>query len=504
MEQKLAIIDLGSNSIRMIVMQIFPDGSYKMVDHLKEMVRLSEGMGEENTLKSNAMERTIRTLELYKRVLDIHKVDTIYALATAAVRNAKNKDVFLNKVIKETGLNFEVISGEQEAYYDYLGVINTLEVDDCLLLDTGGGSSEIVHIVNRRPVNKISIPCGAVNLYERFCAKDDWNEEKIKSLEDYLEGEIGRIGWLKGLEGLPIVGLGGSIRTLAKVFKRKEKINFEGLHNLEISSAELSELFERLIKSSVDERREMNGIGKDRADIIISGMLPLKILMEKSGSQKLIVSGNGLREGVFFMHYLKSLNEGEYFSDILTASVENILKNYDCNREHCQLVEKLVLQMYDQLREVHKFPESSRRLLSTAALLHDIGTYVDYYNHHQHGFYLVLNSRLYGISNREIVMCAYLVAMHRNEDFKRDYREFAGLINKNDYELVKKLSVFIKIAEELDRTEIGVVQGIELKIENKQVKMTLRTSKTAELEKNIAMRSSKAFEKAFNKKLILK
>ena len=504
MEQKLAIIDLGSNSVRMIVMQVFSNGSYKMVDHLKEMVRLSEGMGEDNILKNNAIERTVHVLKLYKRVLDIHNVDVTYALATAAVRNAENKDMFLNKVFKETGLNFEVISGEKEAYYDYLGVINTLDVDNCLLLDTGGGSSEIVHIVNRKPVKRISIPWGAVNLYERFCVQDDWNEEKVKSLEDFLKKELDRIDWLKGLKELPIVGLGGSIRALAKMYKKKEKINFEGLHNLEISSDELLVLFERLRKSSVDERREMGGIGKDRADIIISGMLPLRILAEITKSNKLIVSGNGLREGVFFMHYLKSRNEGEYISDILTASIDNILKNYDCNNEHCHLVEKLSLQMFDQLRDVHKMPESARKLLSTAALLHDIGTYVDYYNHHQHGFYLTLNSRLYGISNREIVMCAYLVAMHRDEDFKRDYREFTGLIKKSDYELVKKLSVFIKIAEELDRTEIGVVQGIKLDIESTQVKMTLITTKTAEFEKNVAMKSAKTFEKAFSKRLTIK
>lgn len=504
MEQKIAIIDLGSNSVRMLVMRIYSDGSYKMVDHLKEMVRLSEGMGEDNVLKPAAIERTIYALKLFKRVLDVHKADCLYPLATAAVRNAKNKDAFLKKVEKETTIKFEVISGEQEAFYDYLGVINTLKVEDCIMLDTGGGSSEIVHIADRKPVNRISIPFGAVNLYERFCLKGDWNTERISSTEEFLLNEIGKIQWLKNIKGLPIVGLGGSIRTLAKMYKKKERINFEGLHNMEITSDELNALFASLSRSNLAERREISGIGKERADIIISGTLPLKILMELTKSKKLIVSGNGLREGVFYMHFLKSHGGGEYLKDVLTASVDNILKNYDSNEAHCLLVEKLALQMYDQLKEVHGFPSYTRRLLSTAALLHDIGTYVDYYNHHQHGFYLTLNSKLYGLSNREIVMCAYLVAMHRNEDFRKDYKGFTGLINKTDYNIVKRLAVFIKISEELDRTEVGIVQGIDIKVETKHVLMKLRTTQTAELEKSIAMKSSKSFERAFGKKLIIK
>jgi len=488
----------------MIVMHIFPNGSYKMVDQLKEMVRLSEGMGIDNKLKPLAIERTVHVLKLYKRVLDIHNVDVTYAIATAAVRNAVNKDAFLKRVQKEAFLNFDVISGKQEAYYDYLGVVNTLNIDDCILLDTGGGSSEIVHIVNRKPVNRISIPYGAVNLFERFCKQGDWNNDKINDLQNFLQKEFSKIEWLIGIKELPIIGLGGSIRAIAKMYKRKEQINIEGLHNIEISANEVNELFERLSKTSIDERRRMNGVGKDRADIIISGTLPLKILMEITKSKKLIVSGNGLREGVFYMHLLKNREEGEYFEDILTASIDNILKNYDCNETHCQLVEKLSLQMYDQLKAVHSFPDYTRRLLSAAALLHDIGTYVDYYNHHKHGFYLTLNSKLYGLSNKEIVMCAYLVAMHRNEDIRIDYKGFVGLITKDDYDLVKKLSVFIKISEELDRTEIGIVQGIEVKVNGKQVILDLRTLKTAVLEKTIAMKSAKAFEKAFGKKLIIK
>lgn len=502
MDEKIAIIDLGSNSARMIIMIIYSDGSYKMIDTLKEMVRLSEGMGKDNTLKEASISRTIHVLKIFRKIIDIQRVDKVYAIATAAVRNAVNREEFLKKVYENTKLSFDVISGEQEAYYDYLGIINTIDIDDCILLDTGGGSSEIILVKNRQAVQKISLPYGAVNLFERFAINGDWKIEAIHEMQSFLEKEILNIGWLKQAKDLPIVGLGGSIRALAKVYKKKNKLNIDGLHNIEIPTSETLAIYDKISKASLEERREMSGIGKDRADIIVSGLMPLKVLSDVVKAKTLIISGNGLREGVFYKHYLQNRDE-EKFEDILTSSIENILKNYDVNEAHSQLVEKLALQMFDQMVFLHGYNGKQRKILSTASLLHDIGMYVDYYNHHQHGFYLTLNSKIYGLTNKEILMCAYLVAMHRNEDFRVDWKEYGSLLNKEDFEVIKKLSLFIRIAEELDRTEIGIVQGVECLVDKKEVIIKLRTTRSAELEKSVAMKSAKAFEKAFGRRLII-
>ncbi|MBB6218944.1 exopolyphosphatase/guanosine-5'-triphosphate,3'-diphosphate pyrophosphatase [Anaerosolibacter carboniphilus] len=504
MHNKIAIIDLGSNSIRMIIMKIYEDGSYKMIDQAKEMVRLSEGMGEEMSLKPLAIKRTIYVLKLFKKLIEAHQVDRIFTVATAAVRNASNQKFFLDKVKLETGFDFEVISGETEAYYDYLGVINTIDIADCVIIDIGGASTELVWVENRRYKEAVSLPYGAVVLTEKFLDEDVITQEKLKKLEQFMEKQYGQVKWLKQVIGLPIVGLGGSIRSLAKIDKKKIGFPLESLHNYQMEEREVDYAYQMVTKAGLEERKNIPGVGKERADIIVGGLVPIKTLMGYLKTEKLIVSGNGLREGVFFQNYLKVLNyEDEIIGDVLFHSVENNLRNYEVNKDHCFHVQKLALSIFDQTKEIHGMGEWERKLLAVGSLLHDIGMYVDYYNHHKHGFYLTLNSRLNGLRNRELVMCAFIVAMHRNEEFKGDWKDYNMLIDKNDYDTVKKLSWFARIAEKLDRSESGSVGDVGCYLTQDSLQIMLKTNSTAELEIAAAMKSEKFFEKMFRKKLYI-
>ncbi|SHI97863.1 exopolyphosphatase / guanosine-5'-triphosphate,3'-diphosphate pyrophosphatase [Geosporobacter subterraneus DSM 17957] len=504
MRKKIAIIDLGSNSVRMIIMKIYEDGSYKMMDQAKEMVRLSEDMGDEMTLKPLAIKRTLFTLKLFKKLIEAHKADEVFAIATAAVRNAVNQQAFLDKIKLETGFDFRVISGEEEAYLDYMGVINSIKIGDCVIVDIGGASTELVWVENRRMKEAISLPFGAVTLTEKFLGKGNYTQEGIKKLIDYVTKQYKDIEWLSRVDGLPVVGLGGSIRTLAKIDKRKIGFPLESLHNYTMEYKEVLYAYDLVTKANIESRKDIPGVEKDRADIIAGGLVPVKALMDLLKADKIVISGNGLREGMFFKYYLETLGyEDEILEDVLSHSVENTLKNYDVNLEHCEHVTKLALSIFDQLQPLHGYGEEERKLLYVGAQLHDIGMYVDYYNHHKHGFYLALNSRLNGLRNRELVMCAFIVAMHRNEEFKVDWKNYNMLIDKNDYEIIKRLSVFVRIAEKLDRNESGSVEDISCYITPDSVQMMLKTSNTPELEIAAAMKSDRVFEKLFNKKLYI-
>ncbi|MDF2548367.1 MAG: exopolyphosphatase [Anaerosolibacter sp.] len=504
MNNKVAIIDLGSNSIRMIIMKIYGDGSYKMVDQAKEMVRLSEGMGGEMTLKPLAIQRTLYVLKLFKKLIEVHQADKIFTVATAAVRNANNQKFFLDKVKQETGFDFEVISGEMEAYYDYLGVINTIDIEDCIIIDIGGASTELIWVEKRRLKEAVSLPYGAVVLTEKFFDKGDITQEKLKKLEQFMEKQYEQVKWLKQVTGLPIVGLGGSIRSLAKIDKKKIRFPLESLHNYQMEEWEAAHAYQLVTKANLEERKNIPGVGKERADIIVGGLVPIKVLMNYLKAEKLIVSGNGLREGIFFQNYLKVLNYGdEIIQDVLFHSVENNLRNYEVNMDHSFHVQKLALSIFDQTKEIHGMGAWERKLLAAASLLHDIGMYVDYYNHHKHGFYLTLNARLNGLRNRELVMCAFIVAMHRNEEFKKDWKGYNMLIDKNDYEIVKKLSWFARVAEKLDRSEYGSVEDVVCYLDQDSLQIMLKTNSAAELEIAAAMKSEKVFEKMFRKKLYI-
>jgi exopolyphosphatase / guanosine-5'-triphosphate,3'-diphosphate pyrophosphatase len=502
LEEKIAIIDMGSNSVRMIIMKIFDNGSYKMIDQAKEMVRLSEGMAEDNMLQPAAVKRTVVALKLFRKFIEYYDVGKTIAVATAGVRNAVNGDEFIRKVIDETGFEFDVIPGEMEAYYDYLGVINTIAVDNCVILDIGGGSTEIIHVEKRRVKNSVSIPFGAVNMTEKFLGKGETDKEKLEKLEIFIREKLKGLGWLDEIAELPVVGLGGSIRTVAKINKREKGYFIEGLHNYIMELSEVREVYKNVTEAKNSERKEMPGLQKDRADIIAAGLVPLKVLMEYINSKMLVVSGNGLREGVFYKLYLERLGfKDELVTNVLQHSIFNTLKKYDVGIPHSYHIRKLSLEMYDQLQEMHGLNRNNRKLLEVGALLHDIGLYLDYYNHHSHGFYLALNSGINGISNKELVMCAFIIGMHRSESLKKDWNDYKLYMSKSDYEAVKKLSLFVRAAEELDRNEYGSVEAMHCSLEEDKVKINLVSKKATEPGNTFSLKCEKDFKKIFGRNL---
>jgi len=505
-QKKVAIIDLGSNSIRILIMKVYEDGAYKIADQGKEMVRLSENMGSEMTLKPEPIERTIYTLSLFKKIISSHNVDYVFPVATAALRNAKNRVEVLTKIKEETGFDFYVATGEDEAFFDYLGVVNTIDIKDCLIIDIGGGSTELAWVENWELKEAISLPYGAVILTEKFIGKGKCTVEKAEKIRRFMIEQLENIKWLNEVKKLPLVGLGGSIRALAKIDRKRIGFPLKNLHNYQMSSKEVNQAYERVLNAEdEEERKKIPGVGRDRADIIVGGLTPVKALMDYMKTDKLIISGNGLREGVFFKHYLDDLSSGNNrVKDVLFHSVNNILLNYEVNISHSTHVQSLALTIFDQTRNLHKMGDDERMLLSVSALLHDIGLYVDYYNHQNHGFYLVLNSRINGLRNRELVMCAFIVGMHRNMEFKTDWKSYNMLIHKDDYKTIRQLGLFLRIAEMLDRDESGSVESIICQLDRKQLELELRACNSVELGIASAMKSEKEFENLFRRKLKIK
>ncbi len=499
---KVAIIDLGSNSIRMIVMKIAENGAYRMIDQAKDSARLSEGMSSTDRLGGPSMDRATETLGLFRKLIDSHQAEHVVALATAAVRNASNGGAFLERVRKETGLEFTVATGEQESYFDYLGVINTLDVRDCLILDTGGGSTEIVQVADRRLANAVSIPYGAVVLTEGFLNGGNPSRSDLKKTEEFLAIRIREIPWLRNLRGTTVVGLGGSIRNLAKIHRNQKGFDQFGLHNYAVGAADVAAGYERLSGLRTDERRKIQGLGKDRADIILGGLVPLKAVMEMTRAERLLICGHGLRDGVFFDRFHERLGmDDAVVDDVLEHSLLNTMRIYEANIPHGNHVRDLSLAMFDQLRELHGLGDAHRRLLTVGALLHDIGLYVGYYDHHAHGFYLALHSEIDGLSHRELVQSAFVIALHRNEDFRRDWTEFPLYMDRADYEAVLRLGLMVRIAEGLDRNEYGYVDGLQCRIGKDRVDLVLSTKRIADVEIATARLAAKEFRKRFGRDL---
>ncbi|AFS41030.1 MAG: Ppx/GppA family phosphatase [Leuconostoc gelidum] len=298
----IAVIDLGSNSVRMTVSRYHHDGSYEVLARFQEMVRLSTGMGPDKVLQPEAVARTLTALNKFKQALKVYDNDKveIHAVATAAVRQASNQAEFLIAFKKEMGFELNVLTGEEEAHFDFVGVINTFPINDALILDTGGASSELILVRNKQAVHAVSLPVGAVNISESYLEKDHISAGALFSAIVALRQLFGDISWLRESINMPLIALGGSNRTLAKISRKKEKIQGMAVHGYHLNVGEVALIYQNILKKDLEERKKMPGLAKERGDIIVGGLLPLVELLLFTEGQQVIFSQSGLREGILF------------------------------------------------------------------------------------------------------------------------------------------------------------------------------------------------------------
>ena len=293
MSYNFAVIDLGSNSVRMSVNALEKDGSWGVIEKLRATVRLSEGMSNDNFLKEESMSRVIDAIEQFTKKAKEYKCVSIAAVATAALRRAANKELFLSRVKERAGIDFEIISGDQEAYYSYLAVSKTVGIKDGIIYDTGGGSTEITLVKNGEVKHSISLPLGAVVMTEQMTRRNQMQ------LYKYVSSYIGGIDWLDECEGLPLYGIGGSARAMAMLYK-KQWLSPDELDGIKIPYHAVAKIYQSIFATPLEKRKEIKGMDVSRADIILAGLTPVKVLMDMTGSAHVYVCAAGVKEGVFF------------------------------------------------------------------------------------------------------------------------------------------------------------------------------------------------------------
>lgn len=503
MTERIAIIDLGSNSARLIVMHIYHNGAYNLVYHQKESVRLSEGMSETRVLTRDAIWRAIGTLKVFAHMCELVKVDKILAVATAAVRNAKNGTEFLDLVHQHTGIPLRAISGEEEAHLGYTGIINTLDVDSALLFDLGGASTEVTLIKDRLPAAVVSLPFGAVNLTERFGTQDKVNDTQLTAMREYIVSYLEQLPWLKRLH-LPIVGVGGTARNIAKMDQKKKNYPFPKVHNYRFGPMSFDEVWRDLAKTTLAQRRKYPGLSSERADIIIAGTAIVKSLLEVSQATNIIISGCGVREGMFLEYYLAAQQQPRVIPDILLHSTRNMLLFYKGNEAHAEHVAKLAETMFDKWQSILRLTARDRKLLRVAALLHDIGITINYYDHARHSAYLVENARLFGLTHREQMLAAVVAGWHHGVSAKyvrnKIYSEF---LDQHNWQTARKMALLLALAESLETTQMGLVQDVEPTISGTQAVLKLVTQHPVTIERQAAAQHRKWFKKELGFELVI-
>ncbi len=510
-DERLAVVDLGSNSFRLVVFTENPprgpggSGWWRRTDEIYEPVRIGAGVDESGALGKEGMRRAAAAIGVFAHFAQASGIgpQDVDAVATSAIREATNARAFLRGIEKRTGLPVRVLSREDEARYGYLAAVNSSSLHDGLMLDLGGGSMQLVEVRGRRAERSDSWQLGAVRMTERFLpGPDPVGAKSLARLRDHVARKLAEAPWL-GDAGPQLVGVGGTVRNLGVAIQRVLEVPRFGVQGFRIPREALGELVERLAGMTVAERRGVEGIKPARGDIILAGALVVHAVLEHTGVDELEVTEAGLREGVFFERHLAGRDE-PLFDDVRRESVVNLRAQYDPAPVHVDHVAHLALQLFDTLaaRGVHDGDAAERELLWAAAMLHDIGVAVDYDDHHKHSRYLVLNAGLPGYAPREVALIGQMVRYHRKGTPSPG--PFAALMRKGDAAALDRCAVLLRIAEGLERGRDQVVHDTRVSLrKDGTVHLKAVADGDAPVARWAAAREVELFERAFGRPLVV-
>jgi len=508
----LAAIDIGTNSFHLVIAKIDDKKRFTVLTRSKEVVRLGTSSNDMKYISPESMERGVETLKRFKMICDSHEAEII-AIATSATREALNREIFLSRVYKETGIEINIVSGYEEARLIYLGLMQSLDIYNkkILLIDIGGGSTEFLVGEKGEVKSASSVKVGAVRLTNKFSLNERINKDDLKNSRQFVKGAINQvIRLIENEEYELVVGSSGTIINIGSIISAENlptedyEINMNGFI---IKRKALQIATSKIFKAeTVSERLNIPGLDPKRADIITAGAVILEQIFSELSLEKMTLSSYALREGII-MNYIQQ-KSGEYdfghLKNVRYNSVVHLgeLTNYD--KKHAFHVMKLCDKIFDFIKLKFLLNDDDREYLEAASLLHDIGYYISHTDHHKHSYYLIRHSEMLGFNDKEIEIIANVARYHRKSHPKLKHENFNKL-DSHSKELVKKLSGILRIADALDRSHRSIVNDLDISIYGKTLEIKLNAcSEEPSLEIWGAHIRKALFEESFGYKVRIK
>jgi exopolyphosphatase/guanosine-5'-triphosphate,3'-diphosphate pyrophosphatase len=507
---KLAAIDIGSNSIKLLVVDAAASDSFAVLAREKEVVRLGHNTLREGHLADDAIKRAAETIKRYRSISEARGAERLFALATASVREAYNAEEFINRVEEMAGVRVEVISGVEEARLVGLAASQGCASHGSSLLniDIGGGSTEISLMRSGAATALYSVKLGSVGLTEEFFQNDPPKQKEVQALRESIRAALERPGReMRGKSWQHATGTSGTIIALGQALR----ISSQGTLGqrsqaaqpvaADIVLANLEIFNERVAKMEVAKRRSLPAISPQRAEIIIAGGQILEGTMRALGINYLRSCDWALREGVIIDRLREIEAESRpplpNLTDPRLRSVHALGRRFGYEEAHAHHIARLAEQLFDSLSPAHNLSRHHRTLLSAAAILHDVGYHIAHESHHKHSLYLIKHSELTGFSEAERNVIANVSRYHRGATPKERHPDFASL-NVEDRRTVWQLGSILRVSEALDRSHDGRVHGIKCTLNGELTHIQLRS--TGECEKEIwaAETRREMLEQAFN------
>ena len=494
----IAVIDIGSNSLRMQISKI-EKGTFEVIEDFKDMLKLGDDVFKLGYISKKSTDILIERLKEIKTICSSKSVATIRAVATASFREANNAKDVTDEIEKNVGLKIEVIDGAFEAYLGFLGVSSNFDISNSkvLIMDMGGGSTEFVVAKNGKMLFSKSTPYGCNKLFHKYFSKNNpAKEEDITLFKEEIEYALNDLPIERTLEH--VICLGGTLNNVAFIRNRQnygKKINY-------VDRKFLKNFIRKISHKTIEEQEHIKGLEPKRAGIVLPATLLIDKVLDASGASGFYALSGGLRDGLTIDTINKMgiiLNFQKQYYSLRISRIMDIGNKFNFEKKHAVHVNSIALSIFEQTEGLHNLGKKERKILELSALLHDVGNYISYSKHHKHSYYLILNSDFIGYSSEDIEIASNVARYHRKSLPKKTHENFMKLDEKNQ-RTVKILAGILRIADALDRTHESKIEKVNITINNNSVIFNIKSKKNILAEKRAFDRKKNLFENIFKKK----
>jgi exopolyphosphatase/guanosine-5'-triphosphate,3'-diphosphate pyrophosphatase len=501
---RLAAIDVGSNSIHMIVAQADADGGITTLWRLKEPVGLGRLSFPSRQLTLDAMDRAVAVLERFQQAAHQRQAEKIIAVATSAIREAENGGDLIERIRRQLGLYVKVVSARDEARLIYLAVRHAvpLRSQPHLMIDIGGGSVEFIVGDDKQYSLLESRKLGAARMTAQYVKSDPISAEDQQDLLKHYDKELSPIvKQIEALHPVKVIGTSGTLENLAAMTGSEPPHNGESDHHQVIERARFEKLLADVLESRSKDRARIRGLDDQRKDQIVAGALLVSELFRRLRIRRIEICPSALREGIlldYLSRHLPDLAIRRQLPDPRRRSVIDLARRSDWNKSHSEQVAKICMKLFDELRGLHKMGAAERELIEYGALLHDIGWHIGRTGHHKHSMYLILHGDLKNFTEDEIKVIANIARYHRKATPQQKHDPYATLPPRLR-RVVDVGAALLRLSDGLDRSHSSVIQDLRCKIADKKVKCTMTARSDAQLEFWGARRKRDWFEEVFGR-----
>lgn len=509
---RLAGIDIGSNSIRLMIVEVTDEQSnYKILDDHKETTRLAHGLSDNNKLSAEAIAHSVNALRRMKALVEGHKVEHLETIATSAVREASNGQEFIQLVKAHLDLDIEIISPAEEGRLSFLSAQRRFDLQDqqVLLMDLGGGSGELIFAANGVVEDIHSMPIGAVRMTEACIKHDPPRKQDLKALRKRLKKLLTETMPVAAFHPHFMIGAGGTFTALANISLRMRGLDRRGVGGYEMTRSDVRHVLDHLSFLPLAARRTVPGLNPDRADIIVAGIAVIERIMKWMQVNRLVIHDQGVRDGLLLRmidkyHGPRKIEAVQVAEDpeALIQAARQFGKVCGLDEAHAQQITHLCANLFDQLQEPLQLPASERILLMLAAWLHEVGTLVNYEKHHHHSYHLIVHGNIHGMTPRQREIVAQVARYHRRSEPKRKHDAYHRM-SEADQNTIRRLSAILRLADGMDRSHTRSIRKVQCNVRGKLVHLTLFSESYPEIDIWGASQKGKYFEKIFDKELEL-